>query len=437
MKNVLIDLQHVSKLYDKPNSQNMTVLEDIHLKIHEGEFVSILGPSGSGKSTLLRIIAGLVPPSKGAVLYDGKPFEGINPGCSMVFQSFALFPWLTVSENIELGLENKKMTLEEKEKKVQEIIDMIGLNGFENAYPKELSGGMKQRVGIGRALVMEPDILLMDEPFSALDVLTAENLKRDILDLWLEKKIPTKSIVIVTHSIEEAVYLSDRSIVLSRDPARVIADIMNPLSHPREKELPAFSQLVDRIYSILTKRDVQQSAELEQKRRLDKIPAGVPAGALTGFIELLDDVGEKTDLYRLADSLHLDLEEFLPLVDAAQLLRFANIHEGDIELTEIGKMFADASVGDRKVIFRTQAVRYLPMMKKIIFVLQSKANLTMPREFFLEIFNQHFDQEESSHQLDYTIDWGRYAELFDYDEDAKQLYMDKEHDFIKGRLQGR
>src|SRR5579875_1818590 len=243
MGNTLIELKNISKRYELPSQGNVTILEDININIKEGEFVSILGPSGSGKSTLLRIIAGLVSPSQGEVLYNGSRIVGTNPGVGMVFQSFALFPWLTVIENVKLGLENKPLREEEKMRKALSVIDMIGLDGFEGAYPKELSGGMRQRVGIGRALVMEPDILLMDEPFSALDVLTAENLRRDLLELWLEKKIPTKSIIMVTHGIEEAVYMADRAVVLSRDPATIISDIRINLPHWRERKDEAFTKL--------------------------------------------------------------------------------------------------------------------------------------------------------------------------------------------------
>ena len=271
---------------------------------------------------------------------------------------------------------------------------------------KDLSGGMRQRVGIGRALVMEPDILLMDEPFSALDVLTAENLKRDLLELWTEKKIPTKSIIMVTHSIEEAVYMSDRAIVLSRDPACVIADIMISMPHWRDKQEAQFTGLVDKIYSILTKREVKLNEQVEeQKKKIEKVQE-VPAGALTGFIELIDDLGKMVDLYKLADQLSLNLEDFLPIVDAARMLGFAYIQHGDIELTEIGTHFADASVLDRKNIFKKQLLQHVPMIEKITWILQSKSNNKMEREFFLEIFEKHFGVEEAGHQLDILIDWG-------------------------------
>ncbi|MCR8641252.1 nitrate/sulfonate/bicarbonate ABC transporter ATP-binding protein [Paenibacillus sp. N1-5-1-14] len=420
----LIELRKIGKHYDMPNVNQVTILEDIQLSITNGEFISILGPSGSGKSTLLRIIAGLVPPSSGAVYYNGNEFVGTNPGVGMVFQSFALFPWLTVLENVKLGLENKPLSEAEKMRKALSIIDRIGLDGFESAYPKELSGGMRQRVGIGRALVMEPDILLMDEPFSALDVLTAENLKRDLLELWTERKIPTKSIIMVTHSIEEAVYMSDRAIVLSRDPARIIADIPITMPHWRDKQEAAFTEHVDRIYSILTNREYKGHEHAqEQKKQIEKVQE-VPAGALTGFIELIDDLGNTVDLYKLAEQLSLNLEDFLPIVEAAQMLDFASIQHGDITLTESGSQFANASVLERKDIFKKQVLAHVPMMEKIVWILQSKSNNKMEREFFLEIFEKHFGSEEAGHQLDIMIDWGRYAELLAYDEKAKLLFLE-------------
>lgn len=426
MKNILVDVNQVTKKYDVSNTANVTILENIDLKIAEGEFVSILGPSGSGKSTLLRIIAGLIAPTQGSVSYNGVPIQGTNPGVSMVFQSFALFPWLTVLENVKVGLEHKSLLDEEKERRALEIIDMVGLDGFKGAYPKELSGGMRQRVGIGRALAMEPDILLMDEPFSALDVLTAENLKRDLLELWMEKKIPTKSIIMVTHSIEEAVYMSDRAIVLSRDPARIIADIPITLPHWREKQDPRFTELVDKIYSILTHRETKPVIVSDtQKKKLHPIPEA-PSGALTGFIELLDDLGRKADLYKLADQFSLTLEDFLPIVEATSLLGLANVQQGDIDLTPIGHQFAEANVLERKDIFKRQVLEHVPMMEKILWTLQSKSNNKMPREFFNEIYKQHFGAEEAEHQLDITIDWGRYAELFAYEEVTKQLFLEPE-----------
>lgn len=428
---MLMELNRVSKRYDSPGEQKVTVLQDIDLNISEGEFVAILGPSGSGKSTLLRIIAGLIKATSGTVSYLGRQVIDTNPGVSMVFQSFALFPWLTVLENVELGLRYHKLTSAEKRTRALNAIDMVGLDGFEGAYPKELSGGIRQRVGIGRALVMEPDILLMDEPFSALDVLTAENLRRDLLELWLEKKIPTKSIIMVTHGIEEAVYMADRAVVLSRDPATVIADIKIPLPHWRERKEEAFTKLVDRIYSILTRTreasEALQPASANSSKKYILIPQ-VPSGALTGFIELLDDLEIKSDLYKLADELMFELDDFLPIVEAAQLLGMANVSQGDISLTEVGKEFAAATVLERKELFRAQLKTRIPIFERIRWVLDSKRNRTMPREFFFEVIRKNIGTEAAEAQLDTIIDWGRYAELFAYDETARVLFLEDEED---------
>lgn len=428
---LLMELNRVTKRYDAPGEQKVSVLQDIDLAISEGEFVAILGPSGSGKSTLLRIIAGLIKATSGTVSYLGRQVVDTNPGVSMVFQSFALFPWLTVLENVELGLRYHKLTNAEKRTRALDVIDMVGLDGFEGAYPKELSGGMRQRVGIGRALVMEPDILLMDEPFSALDVLTAENLRRDLLELWLEKKIPTKSIIMVTHGIEEAVYMADRAVVLSRDPATVIADIKIPLPHWRERKEEAFTKLVDRIYSILTRTRETQEAILPANQSGGKkyiLLPQVPSGALTGFIELLDDLAIKSDLYKLADELMFELDDFLPIVEAAQLLGMATVSQGDISLTDVGKQFAAATVLERKELFRAQLKDRIPIFERIRWVLDSKRNRKMPREFFLEVIRKSIGTEAAEAQLDTIVDWGRYAELFAYDETARLLFLEDEED---------
>ncbi len=424
----LIEVKNLSKVFSGANGNQFHVLSDIDLRVTEGDFVALLGPSGSGKSTLLRIIAGLIQPTTGQVLYRGQPFSGTNPGVSMVFQSFALFPWLTVLENVELGLRYATITRAQKRDKAIAAIDMIGLDGFEGAYPKELSGGMRQRVGIGRALVMEPDILLMDEPFSALDVLTAENLKRDILELWQMGKIPTKAIVLVTHGIEEAVYMADRALVLSRDPARIVNNMQIPLPHWRDRKSDPFTRLVDELYSILTQAKDAKAIVAETSaptvRKITIIPDVAP-GAVTGFIELVDDLGGRVDLYKIGESLAFDLEDLLPIVETCRIFEFATVSSGDFDLTPIGRKLADATVLERKTIFREQSLRYVPFMERILWVLQSKRNSQMPREFFLEILQKNLGREEAETQLDTLISWGRYAELFAYDEDSKLLYLEE------------
>ncbi|MDU2064605.1 MAG: nitrate/sulfonate/bicarbonate ABC transporter ATP-binding protein [Sporomusaceae bacterium] len=425
----LIEVKNIYKKFESKQQEATTILEDINLEVHEEEFLAILGPSGSGKSTLLRIIAGLVPASQGKITYLGNRIKGVNPGIAMVFQSFALFPWLTVLENTMLGLEGKALSEDEKKEKALKVIDIIGLDGFETAYPKELSGGMRQRVGIGRALVSDPDVLLMDEPFSALDVLTAENLRRDLLELWLDRKIPTKSIILVTHGIEEAVYMADRAIILCSGPAKIVEDIKIDIPRWRDKKAPNFIALVDRIYSLMTRREVKAVEVPEEpaaivSRKISLLPHA-SAGALTGFLELLEDLNERTDLYKLADRFVMDIEDFFPIIELASLLGFAKVVEGDIELTHEGIQFAKASVLARKELFRDSLLKYVPFFNQVINILQSKSNQHMDIEFFEDLLTRSFGEEEAKAQMKLYISLGRYAELIEYDKTINQVYLEK------------
>ncbi len=423
-RQTLLSVDALTKDYTMPGGNPVRVLDQISFGVEDGEFVTILGPSGSGKSTLLRIIAGLVTPSSGEVRYLDQPVSGVNPHVAMVFQSFALFPWLTVQENVELGLKSRGLSVKERHERSLRVIDMIGLDGFEGAYPKELSGGMRQRVGFARALVMEPDVLLMDEPFSALDVLTAENLRRDLLELWLEKRIPTKAVLIVTHSIEEAVYMGDRAVILSREPARVLAEVPILLPHWREREDVRFVRLVDQIYQTLTARPVAADSVFARGR-----PAPVPAvraGSLTGMIELLDDLGGSTDLYRLADELNMDLEDLLPILEAVEMLGLGRVREGDAQLTETGRAFAQATVLRRKELFRDTALTNVPALAHIRHQLERHPQHRVGAESFLELFERYYSAEDSRSQMETLIDWGRYAELLAYDQETDQIYLEAE-----------
>ncbi|HWR39753.1 MAG TPA: nitrate/sulfonate/bicarbonate ABC transporter ATP-binding protein [Patescibacteria group bacterium] len=420
----LIEICNVGKTFAKNGEDHAPVLENINLQVNEGEFLAILGPSGSGKSTLLRIIAGLVPASQGTVSYLGRPISGVNPGVAMVFQSFALFPWLTVIDNVMLGLELQNLSPAEKRDKSLTVIDMLGLDGFENAFPKELSGGMRQRVGIGRALVSDPGVLLMDEAFSALDVLTAENLRRDLLELWLDHKIPTKSIILVTHGIEEAVYMADRAIILSTGPATIIEELPITIPRWREKKAPDFISLVDHIYSLMTKKPISPAEPTVAEIKKITVLPQVSAGALTGFLELLEDRNEKTDLYKLATDLLMDIEDFFPIVDSTSLLGFTKVTDGDIELTADGVEFAQATVLGRKELFARQLLLHLPFVKQILNVLQSKSNKHMNIEFFEDILSRQLGEEMAKTQIETLISWGRYAELIDYDKHKRQIYLE-------------
>ncbi len=424
--NTLIKVKDIDVSFGAKGQENTTILEDINLEIKIGEFLAILGPSGSGKSTLLRIIAGLIPASKGKVTYLGRDIQGVNPGVAMVFQSFALFPWLTVLENVLVGLEFKKLSKAEKYEKALKVIDIVGLDGFENAYPKELSGGMRQRVGIGRALVSDPDVLLMDEPFSALDVLTAENLRRDLLELWLDKKISTKSIILVTHGIEEAVYMADRAVILSSGPARVVEDIAIDIPRWRDKKDADFTALVDKIYSLMTKKEMKRSEDAVYQPKPITVLPRVSAGALTGFLELLEDQNERTDLYKLADRLVMDSEDFFPIIELASLLDFAKVVEGDIELTPEGIEFATATVLERKELFKKQLLKNVSFMTQMINVLQSKSNKHMNIEFFEDLIARTHGDALAKTQIQLLVSWGRYSELFGYDEATKLVYLESE-----------
>jgi NitT/TauT family transport system ATP-binding protein len=430
----LIVLRGVNKSYGQPNGQQIAILENISLELRPGEIVALLGPSGSGKSTLMRMIAGLIPATKGEVLYHNRPLIGLNPGVAIVFQSFALYPWLTVLENVELGLKAKGTQSDSRREKALRMIDIIGLDGFENAYPKELSGGMRQRVGFARALAVEPELLCMDEPFSALDVLTAENLRFELLDLWLERKIPTQAILIVTHGIEEAVILADRIIVLGRNPGRIRADLPVTLPHYRDRKNPNFQALVDQVYKILTNPDLDtieppatttstSTPAVPEPPKNQSLPS-VRIGSIAGLLELLEDRNER-DLYRLGQELQLEIDDILPIVEAAKLMNFVELVEGDISLTPIAEEFIAGGIDERKQIVRSQLLDKIRLVQQIYRLLEAKRNQRIPEELVLDILENHFSPEEAQRQLNTAIDWGRYAEIYSYDEPAGQIFLEQ------------
>lgn len=423
-----IKVNGISKYFG--GSESPTI-DNINININDGEFVAILGPSGSGKSTLLRTITGLIKPDKGEVLFDGKRVEGVNPYASIVFQTFALYPWLTVLENVELGLKAKGFPREYARDKAEKLIDLIGLDGFEEAYPKELSGGMRQRVGFARALAVEPKLLCMDEPFSALDFLTAENLRTELIDLWTEKRMPIKSIIMITHNIEEAVLMADKILILSKNPANIIAELKIELPHPRNRKSPEFEAIVDTIYKVLTRGKLEDKPAEKVNEILKgnkEKPILIPKayiGVMSGLLELIDDNEGTMDIYQLGRDLMMELNDLLPNIEGICLLGFAEIKEGDITITTLGKEFVEADIDDSKTIFREQ-IRGISTFRVIENVLNSKRNKTMKEEFFKEIFLQHFSNYEVEKTMDLIIDWGRYAELFNYDHDSEELYIEIE-----------
>jgi NitT/TauT family transport system ATP-binding protein len=422
----LIETRDLSKTFDTRDGE-LAVLEGIDLSVREGEIVALLGKSGSGKSTLLRCIAGLIPPSEGFVLYREQPFVGSNPGVGMVFQSFALLPWLTVQQNVELGLEAQGVEPAERARRAIAAIDTIGLDGFESAYPKELSGGMRQRVGFARALVMEPDVLLMDEPFSALDVLTSENLRTELLELWAEGEFPTKAMLMVTHNIEEAVLFADRIIVLGTNPGRFKAEVEVALQRPRDRRAPEFEALLDRIYGIMTGRepDARTSVEAaaapeEGEPRAAMLPHASVDG-LSGLLEILRDMGGDADLADLANDLSLDVDDLLPLVDACLILGFVTTGEGRLRLTGEGREFADADIQDSKRVFADTVKERVPLVRTIRLSLDRANDGALKVGFFLDLLHRNFSADEAQAQLDTAIDWGRYGELYEYDAQTAEL----------------
>jgi NitT/TauT family transport system ATP-binding protein len=427
----LLDIHNVCRSFPKGSGEELLVLEKVDLTIHSGEIVGLLGRSGSGKSTLLRIIAGLIAPSSGDAKCRGETIKGPPKGVSMVFQSFALFPWLTVLQNVELGLEALGIDRTERRTRALAAMDLIGLGGFESAYPKELSGGMRQRVGFARALVVHPDLLLMDEPFSALDVLTAETLRTDLIDLWIEGRLPIKSVLMVTHNIEEAVLMCDRILVFSSNPGCVAAEIKVDLHHPRNRLDPTFRQLVDSIYARMTQRVEPRTPAIEgiHGTGVGMILNHVSSNVLSGLIERLaaSPYNGHANLPVLAGTLHLEADEIFHLGEALQLLRFAQLNEGDLTLTEVGKRFAHLETDARKKLFAEHLVSYVPLIGLIRRVLDERPSHTAPATRFRNELEDHMSEKFAVETLRTIVSWARYAELFAYDEKAELFSLENPH----------
>ncbi len=422
---VLLDVSAVSQTFTKGSGEiGAPVLQDVSLSLKTGEIVALLGRSGCGKSTLLRIISGLAPPTAGRVTIAGKPVDGPADGVAMVFQSFALFPWLSVLDNVEIGLRAQGVPLDETRKRALQAIDVIGLDGFESAYPKELSGGMRQRVGFARALVVQPQLLLMDEPFSALDVLTAETLRTDLLDLWQEGRMPIKSILMVTHNIEEAVLMCDRVLVLSSNPGRVAAEIAIPIPQPRDRLDPEFRQIVDKIYALMTQRPGAKPAGREMAAQGVGLGLALPLVSTNSLAGMLEEIAAapyngQADLPHLADSLQLEIDDLFPLGETLQLLHLAEFAEGDIKLTAVGKRFVDMDVDQRKKLFGELLLADIPLASHIKRVLDERPSHRAPATRFREELEDYMSEDYAERTLRAIINLSRYGELFAYDENAQ------------------
>jgi NitT/TauT family transport system ATP-binding protein len=429
MSDALLQIRSCCQAFPKPDGEELLVLNDINLTLVEGEIVGLLGRSGSGKSTLLRLISGLARPTAGSVVYSGQAVTGPAPGIAMVFQTFALFPWLTVLENVQLGLEALGLPEAEIRQRALAAIDLIGLDGYESAYPRELSGGMRQRVGFARALVVHPNILLMDEPFSALDVLTAETLRTDFLDLWIEGKLPIKGVILVTHNIEEAVLMCDRILVFSRSPGHIIEEIKVDLPQPRNRLESDFRDLVERIYVAMTAQAGPAHRVVPGRftgMGIDMVLPRASANLLAGLIEAVAGApyNGKADLPVIASALQMEVDDLFPVAEALQLLRFAEIEGGDIRLTDIGKQFAEAGIDDRKKLFQRQLLDHVPLATHIRRVLQERINHAAPRRRFLDELEDQMTSEAAEHTLRSVTAWARFAEAFAYDARTKTFSLD-------------
>lgn len=426
----LLKVNAVAKSFPKPDGQQLLVLEDVNLQLTEGQIVGLLGRSGSGKSTLLRLIAGLAEPNGGELIYLGSPVRGPAAGISMVFQSFALFPWLTVYENVALGLEAQRLPRPEIRRRTLAAIDLIGLDGFESAYPRELSGGMRQRVGFARALVVHPNILLMDEPFSALDVLTAETLRTDFLDLWSEGRMPIKGVVLVTHNIEEAVLMCDRILVFGSNPGRVLSEIEVKLPQPRNRLDPSFRELVERIYVAMTARAVgaRSSARTEffPGLGIGSVMPHVSSNELSGLLESVaaPPFNGKADLPKIAADLQMEIDELFPVAETLQMLRFAELEGGDLKLTEAGLGFFNAAQDERKRIFARQLLTYVPLAAHIRRVLDERASHVARKSRFIDELEDFMTEADAEQTLRAIVGWGRYAEVFAYEDKSARFTLE-------------
>ena len=416
----LLCLESVSKRYGRGERQ-FTAVENVSLEVRPGEFVCLLGPSGCGKSTLLRIITGLQPPSEGKVIYRGRAVEGVNPNATIVFQSFALYPWLTVQENVEVALKARGVPSVQRRERALRQIDVVGLDGFESAYPRELSGGMRQKVGFARAMAVEPELLCLDEPFSALDVLSAEALRGELMELWLGKAIHTQAVLMVTHNIEEAAFMADRIVVMDKNPGHVVAEVAVHLRHPRLRKDTAYQALVDRIYGAVAGRTEPEEGMRTSSGRLSPLPAA-RLNALAGLAEKVSQEGGREDLYRLGEDLGMDADELLPVVEAGELLGFLSVAEGDLSLTPLGQAFAEASILTRKELIAGRALR-VPTIRWIYETLQRDENRRTPEDYFRDRLKLDFG-DYAEEQMEAAINWGRFAELYAFDDDTDELYLE-------------
>jgi len=433
---IIAEVKDVSVSF-QTDSTNLLVLKDISLAVRSGEVLALLGPSGCGKSTLLRVLIGLLHPNEGQVLAHGRPLDGINPRVALVFQNFALFPWLTVQENIRVALNGLDMSPAQGAMRVRQCIDIVGLEGFEQAYPKELSGGMKQRVGIARALARGPELLCMDEPFSALDVFTAENLRSEVYRLWSGGgKLPfsLKGVLIITHVIEEAVFLADRIVVMGAKPGHIRQIIQNEVAHPREYQSPQFLKMVQRIHDIITESRPPDEPAIpagsEFGPRLEPIPP-VIISHIMGVIDILGERGGQMDVFKLDQMTDYDFGHTLTVIKAGEMLGFLDNPKNTVILTPLGRQFLEADTIGRKNILREQLLG-LNTFKFIMQLLKESRNGRVSKDLVMEEMCIRLTAEEPEKMSTFIVGWGRHAELFGYSTDTEELFLDPEPAAVAG-----
>ena len=430
----LMELKNIYQTFKLDSGRKIKVLQDINLTLNRDEVLVLLGPSGSGKSTCIRILAGLLEPSQGEVFLNGHVLDETNQDVALVFQNFALLPWLNVADNVALGIKPLKLSPEEVRVRVKHAIDLVGLEGFEEAYPKELSGGMKQRVGFARALVMERPILFLDEPFSALDVLTAETLRKEVLNLWTTKKTSTQSIILITHNISEAVCMGSRFLVLGSNPGQIRYSIKNDLPYPRDEKTAAFKSLVESIHDVLTEAIIPDTPDWVPPAFAAITIESLPNVSLTevvGFLELLSQEGGRADIFALAQKLMKDSLNILMMAKAAELLDFVDTPKNQIVLTDLGRNFIRADINRRKQLIHERMMQ-LKVTQMFYQKLVNSEGLSIPKEEAIQSIHEWLPNENPEEVFDTLVQWGRFGELFGYNDDSQSVYIDRGEDLFSG-----
>lgn len=414
----LLTLERISHRFILDKGRELQVLKNINVSVHDREIVAFLGPSGCGKTTTLKIMAGLLQPTEGKVVVHGRQLTGINQRLSFVFQNFALLPWYTVDQNVAIGLQNKGFTDRQIRMRVNQCVEMVGLGGFEEAYPRELSGGMRQRVGIARALAMKPEILCLDEAFSSVDVLTAENLRSEVIDIWKEKSKAVKSVLLVTHNISEAVVMAQRIFVYGADPGHIRTVLNNPLPYPRDPKDPKFQELVDVIHAVITEALIPEEAEKPAQvqpswyQGLENLPPVGPTEVI-GLLDVLDTAGGKMDIFKLATETASEFGHCLAVAKTAELLDFIDTPRQSVVFTDLGRRFVKADTPERKDLFSAQ-VRGLRIFQTLLTWLDESPEKEISREEVVSRLQSFFPNEKLDKLFDTLVAFGRYAEVLSY-----------------------